>query len=106
MQAGIFMAVLFTASYAPLALLTGWLHDVAKINPVTQILDGGAPGLRRRRDLGGHLAGPARPARPGAVLVGSALRGLRNANLERPLVSEVPVTVACPRHWYDPVSAV
>ena len=29
MQAGIFMAVLFTASYAPLELLTGWLHDVA-----------------------------------------------------------------------------
>src|SRR5689334_16525623 len=34
MQAGIFMAVLFTASYAPLALLTGWLHTVATYNPV------------------------------------------------------------------------
>ena len=39
MQAGVFMAVLFTASYAPLELLTGWLHDVAKFNPVTQIID-------------------------------------------------------------------
>jgi ABC-2 type transport system permease protein len=39
MQAGIFMAVLFTASYAPLPLLTGWLHDVAQLNPVTQIIE-------------------------------------------------------------------
>ena len=39
MQAGVFMAVLFTTSYAPQELLTGWLHDVAKYNPVTQILE-------------------------------------------------------------------
>jgi ABC-2 type transport system permease protein len=39
MQAGVFMAVLFTTSYAPQALLQGWLQDVAKYNPVTQILD-------------------------------------------------------------------
>jgi ABC transporter DrrB family efflux protein len=40
MQAGVFMAVLFTTSYAPQKLLTGWLHDVAKYNPVTQIVEG------------------------------------------------------------------
>lgn len=39
MQAGTFMAVLFTTSYAPLDLLTGWLHDVAQVNPVTQIVE-------------------------------------------------------------------
>jgi ABC-type multidrug transport system permease subunit len=39
MQAGVFMAVLFTTSYAPQKLLTGWLHDVAMYNPVTQVLD-------------------------------------------------------------------
>ena len=39
MQAGVFMAVLFTTSYAPQPLLQGWLQDVAKYNPVTQILD-------------------------------------------------------------------
>lgn len=39
MQAGTFMAVLFTTSYAPLELLTGWLHDVAQVNPVTQIVE-------------------------------------------------------------------
>jgi ABC-2 type transport system permease protein len=40
MQAGVFMAVLFTTSYAPQQLLTGWLHTVAKFNPVTQIIEG------------------------------------------------------------------
>lgn len=40
MQAGTFMAVLFTTSYAPLDLLTGWLHDVATVNPVTHVVEG------------------------------------------------------------------
>jgi ABC-type multidrug transport system permease subunit len=38
MQAGVFMAVLFTTSYAPQALLTGWLEVVAEYNPVTQVI--------------------------------------------------------------------
>ena len=56
MQAGVFMAVLFTTSYAPQALLTGWLHDVAKLQPGDADPGGGAPGLRRRRDVGRHVA--------------------------------------------------
>lgn len=40
MQASMFMAVLFTTSYAPLELLTGWLQTVASINPVTQVVEG------------------------------------------------------------------
>jgi ABC-2 type transport system permease protein len=39
MQAGMFVLVLMTTSYAPLELLTGWLHTVAEINPVTQVLE-------------------------------------------------------------------
>jgi ABC-type multidrug transport system permease subunit len=38
MQAGTFILVLFTAAYAPLELLAGWLHDVALINPVNHVL--------------------------------------------------------------------
>ena len=38
MQAGTFILVLFTAAYAPLQLLAGWLHDVAVINPVNHVL--------------------------------------------------------------------
>ena len=39
MQSGMFILVLCTTAYAPLALLTGWLHTVAEINPVTQVLE-------------------------------------------------------------------
>ncbi|UJA20632.1 ABC transporter permease [Thermoleophilia bacterium SCSIO 60948] len=39
MQSGMFVAVLFTSSYAPLALLEPWLRTVAEINPVTQVLE-------------------------------------------------------------------
>jgi ABC-type multidrug transport system permease subunit len=38
MQAGTFVLVLFTAAYAPLGLLSGWLHDVAVVNPVNHVL--------------------------------------------------------------------
>ena len=38
MQAGTFILVLFTAAYAPLELLSGWLHDVAVVNPVNHVL--------------------------------------------------------------------
>jgi ABC-type multidrug transport system permease subunit len=39
MQAGMFVLILTTTAYAPLALLQGWLADVARINPVTQIVE-------------------------------------------------------------------
>ena len=38
-QAGMFIAVLFTTSYAPQDVLTGWLASVAEINPVTRVLE-------------------------------------------------------------------
>jgi len=40
MQSSMFIAVLFTTSYAPLALLAPWLQTVASINPVTQVVEG------------------------------------------------------------------
>jgi len=40
MQMGGFIAVLFTAAYAPKALLAGWLSAVATVNPVSPILTG------------------------------------------------------------------
>jgi ABC-2 type transport system permease protein len=76
MQAGVFMAVLFTTSYAPQRLLTGWLHEVAKYNPVTQVLEGVRQGF-----VGGvswEDTWPAFLALVGllAVVVTLALRGL------------------------------
>jgi ABC-2 type transport system permease protein len=39
MQAGMFLLVLLTPAYAPIALLQGWLHAIATVNPVTKVLD-------------------------------------------------------------------
>lgn len=39
MQAGMFVLILTTTAYAPLELLQGWLADIARINPVTQIVE-------------------------------------------------------------------
>jgi ABC-2 type transport system permease protein len=39
MQAGMFVGVLMTTSYAPRELLQGWLQVVADLNPVTQVLE-------------------------------------------------------------------
>jgi ABC-type multidrug transport system permease subunit len=40
MQVGTFIAVLFTTSYAPMALLAPWLRAIARLNPVTYVLEG------------------------------------------------------------------
>jgi ABC-2 type transport system permease protein len=79
MQAGVFMAVLFTTSYAPQNLLTGWLHDVAKYNPVTQVVEGVRQGF-----VGGvswHDTWPAMLALAGllSLVTALALRGLNRA---------------------------
>ena len=64
MQAGMFILVLTTTAYAPLALLQGWLADVAKINPLTQVVEAARQGFLGDDHLGGDLAGPARARRP------------------------------------------
>jgi ABC-2 type transport system permease protein len=40
MQIGGFTAILFTTAYAPLALQSSWLADIARLNPVNKILEG------------------------------------------------------------------
>jgi ABC-2 type transport system permease protein len=39
MQAGMMALILTTTAYAPLALLQPWLQHIARVNPVTQVLD-------------------------------------------------------------------
>jgi ABC transporter DrrB family efflux protein len=80
MQASTFMAVLFTTSYAPQELLTGWLHEVAKYNPITQVVEA----VRQGFVTGGvtwHETWPALVTLAGlaVVFVSLALRGLRRA---------------------------
>ncbi len=45
MQSAMFMLVLFTPSYAPQDLLTGWLQEVARINPVTEVVEAARQGF-------------------------------------------------------------
>jgi ABC-type multidrug transport system permease subunit len=40
MQAGMFMLILFTTSFAPMELLEGWFKELAQINPVTHVVEG------------------------------------------------------------------
>ena len=77
MQAGAFMSVLFTTSYAPQELLTGWLKDVAAVNPVTQILEGVRQGFVGDVTWGNTWPAVLTLIALALVLGGLALRGLR-----------------------------
>jgi ABC-2 type transport system permease protein len=77
MQAGMFVAVLMTTAYAPLHLLSGWFHTVAKYNPVTQVVEAARQGF-----IGGitwHDTWPGLLALAGLTVVMTffALRGMR-----------------------------
>jgi ABC-type multidrug transport system permease subunit len=39
MQAGTFILILFTPAYAPLPLLADWLGDIARVNPVSDVIE-------------------------------------------------------------------
>jgi ABC-2 type transport system permease protein len=77
MQMPVFLVLFFAPVYVPLTLLTGWIHAVATVNPLTRVLEAGR----------GFLAGSPTEvgAAFGAALALSAafsfwaLRGLRKA---------------------------
>lgn len=54
MQTATLATVLLGTAYAPRDLLSGWLHDVAAVNPTAYVLDAMRPGL-----LGQGVDGPA-----------------------------------------------
>jgi ABC-2 type transport system permease protein len=80
MQAGVFMAVLFTTSYAPQELLEGWLQTVAKYNPVTQILEAVRQGFVGDVTWADTWPGLLCLAGLAIVVVGLAMRGLQRAS--------------------------
>ena len=41
MQMPVFLVLFFAPVYVPLALLSGWIHSVATVNPVTYLLEAG-----------------------------------------------------------------
>lgn len=79
MQAGAFMMVLFTTSYAPLDLLTGWFQEVARYNPVRFILEGVRQMSVYGVDWGHTWHALAALAGVGLVFGTLAMRGLMQA---------------------------
>jgi ABC-type multidrug transport system permease subunit len=77
MQSAMLALILSTTAYAPQALLTGWLYTVAKINPITQVVDATRQGFVGSVTWGGTW--PAVVAIVGftVVLGAFALRGMR-----------------------------
>jgi ABC-2 type transport system permease protein len=76
MQASGFMAVLFTTSYAPEDLLSGWFGDIAHWNPVTQVVEAVRQGFVGGVSWADTWPGLLVIAVLGTVLIAAALRGL------------------------------
>jgi ABC-2 type transport system permease protein len=77
MQIGSFVAVLFTAAYAPMGMLKPWMHAIATVNPVNYILAGVRQGFIG--EVTWSDTWPAYAAGLGllAVLATFAVRGMR-----------------------------
>jgi ABC-2 type transport system permease protein len=81
MQAGMFILILFTTAYAPSELLQPWLADVARINPMTHVVEAARQGF-----VGGGITWA--DTWPGLLALGAlvavtatlALRGMARAS--------------------------
>jgi ABC-type multidrug transport system permease subunit len=80
MQAGMLLVILTTTAYAPLELLTGWLQEVARYNPVTQIVDAARQGFVGSVTWGETWPGLLALAGLTALLLALALRGMRRTS--------------------------
>ena len=77
MQVGMLLAVLMTTANAPLDLLTGWLQEVARINPVTQVVEAARQGFVGDVSWADTWPGLLAMAGLAAVFTFFALRGMR-----------------------------
>ncbi|HEX7059742.1 MAG TPA: ABC transporter permease [Solirubrobacterales bacterium] len=80
MQAATMAVILTTTAYAPLALLQGWLQDVARINPVTQVVDAARQGFVGGVSWGGTWPGILALAGMLAFFGALALREMRRTS--------------------------
>ena len=76
MQAGM-LVIFLTPAYAPLALLQGWLHEVARYNPMTQVVEVARQGFVGRVGWSDTWPGIVALAGMLAVLGALALREMR-----------------------------
>ena len=77
MQAGMLTMILCTTSFAPLELLTGWLQEVARVNPVTQVVEAVRQGFVGEVSWGDTWPGLLAVAGIGALFGLLALRQMR-----------------------------
>ncbi len=82
MQAGMFVLVLFTTAYAPLHLLQGWLQTVARINPVTHVVEAARQGFVGQVTWHDTWPGLLALLGLGALFTYFALRGMRRMTIE------------------------
>lgn len=69
--------ILTTTAYAPLALLQGWLYHIARVNPVTDVLEAARQGFVGSVTWGETWPGLLALAGMFAVLGTLALREMR-----------------------------
>lgn len=81
MQAATLGAILLTTAYAPLELLQGWLQDVARLNPVTQVVEAARQGFVGAVTWADTWPGLVALAGMLAILGGLALREMRRTAL-------------------------
>jgi ABC-2 type transport system permease protein len=72
---------LTTTAYAPLALLQGWLQGIARVNPVTQILEAARQGFVGGVSWGDTWPGLLALAGLFALLGALALREMRRTGV-------------------------
>ncbi len=81
MQAGVMAAILTTTAYAPLALLQGWLQEVAEVNPVTEVVEAARQGFIGEVDWAGTWPGIVALAGLLLVLGALSLRQMRRTGV-------------------------
>ncbi len=76
MQLGLFVTLFMSTAQTPLDVMRGWLHGVARINPVTNILRLARQGFVGESTWAGSWGGLVAIATMGALLLVFARRGL------------------------------
>lgn len=76
MQIGVFLTVFTSTAQMPVELLTGWIHAVARVNPMTNILALARAGFLGEVTWSGSWPGLVALAAMGAVLVSFAARSM------------------------------
>lgn len=81
MQAGMLALVFLTPAYAPASLLQGWLHDVAELNPMTDVIEAARQGFVGSVTWSDTWPGLLAAAALAAVLGAVALREMRRMSV-------------------------